>query len=193
VLLRIKTFRNVRSRVYRPDGDVAMAGWVKKLEQHLVVIRLNAYTSLQVGERLNGECSGDGVSARFEGVVASQAGQDVTVYFTNALTYEPSDTTIRIKAEGVDGKLTEGVNTVDLLVMDISPGGLGGIVERPIGMGVLMDMCILKDAEQIRAKVKVMNCRINQDGCYRAGFTIVQIGRLDEARWTRLIDRMMAA
>lgn len=193
MLAKIRTYRNVRSRIFRSEANVWLAGWVRNLAQDSATIRLNAFVGLRVGETLSGECYGDGALARFEGRLVSQMGQDVTIRFTTALCYEPSTETIRIRVEGVQGSLDDGTKKFDLMPTDVSPRSLGGYIDRLLVPSTELQATVDTSGGQISFKVRVQNCRASaEQGCFRAGFIIAEIGRLDEARWLKFIDERIA-
>lgn len=185
----ITTFRNVRARLHAVGEEQWLAGWVTHLSREEARIRLWNLVPFKVGSRVVCECYGQGTVARFVATVLAQAGPDLAFDLIGSISYSPSDETPRIYTTGLAGELTDGGETAAMTVLDVSPLSLGVLVDRAFAAGQELTMELPTEMGPISAKVCVANCRPDPDreGSFRIGVNVVEMPRLDRARWGRLI------
>lgn len=185
----ITTFRNVRARL-NPAGEKGwLTGWVMHLAREESRIRLWSFVSLPIGSRVACECYGQGTVARFTGTVLAQAGKDVAIDLVGSITYSPSDETPRIYTTGLAGELIGGDGPYAMTVLDVSPLSLGVLTDREFSAHDELSMELPTKMGPVAASVCVMNCRPDPDspGQFRLGLNIIDMPRLDRARWGRLV------
>ena len=185
----ITTFRNVRARLNRAENDRWLAGWVTHLAREEARIRLWNFVPMSGGERVQCECYGQGTVARFSGKVVAQAGQDLAIDLVGSISYAPSEETPRIYATGLVGALEGPDGSTPITVLDVSPLSLGGLVEGVFCPNSELALELPTEMGPITAAVSVANCRADAEspGFYRVGLHIVDMARLDRARWGRLV------
>ena len=191
----IKTFRNVRVLLRRGKTGEWIAGWVTHLARDEARIRLWNYLPLDPGESLAGECYGQGTVARFNGKMLAQAGPDLAIEIAGSISYAPSEETPRICAAGLVGKLETRDGTATMQVVDVSPLSLGAFVDAIYEPGAELTMELSTEMGPIAARVSVANCR-TEGGIadhYRVGLHILDMARLDRARWGRLVSERAEA
>ena len=185
----IRTFRNVRVRLNRVGEGTWLAGWVTHLARDEARIRLWDYVPLKTQERIAGECYGQGTVARFNGKVLAQAGQEIAIDLIGSISYAPSEETPRIYAEGLVGQLEAPEGSAAMQVLDVSPISLGVIADCSFGSGDELTRDLPTEMGPISARVTVANCRADTENPehFRMGLHIVDMARLDRARWGRLV------
>ena len=193
----IKTFRNVRARLYRATVGTWYSGWVVHLSDQEARIRLHSNLDLDLPpfETFIGECYGDGMLVRFAGRVKARSGQDVLIGDMGSMAFEPSVATVRFLAENVTGTLRNASQESSFAVSDISPESLGGVSKAAFTPGTQLKMSLLTPVGSYSAQVGVANCQSErgEEGRYRIGLQIVQAARLDTAVWQRLLEERAAA
>lgn len=192
---RVITFRNTRARfMCDPDG-IWLAGWTTHLGHDEVRVQLKAFTPVREGASVHGECYGDGARVRFSGSVVVQQGQDVVIRTTGSLVFDKHHESIRISVEGVTGRIETDAGPLELLVVDVSPESLGGLVAMPLPMGKPLDLVIGAGPTDLRCRAEVVNFRADaiERGIYRVGLRVSGFSRLDAPRWTRFIEERAAA
>lgn len=185
----ITTFRNVRARLNRTASDTWLSGWVTHLAREEARLRLWGFVPLTTHERIVCECYGQGTVAKFNGVVIGQVGQDVAIDLIGSIFYTPSNETPRIYAPGLEGTLTAETVRSRMMLMDLSAKSLGVLADAEFRVGQQMSMELPNPGGPIMAKVSVANCRADVDDAthFRVGLHIVDMSRLDLARWSRLV------
>ncbi len=191
---RVKTFRNARCRFLIVKEGRWHAGWTQHLAQGEARVRLKTFVGLATGEEVVGECYGDGAVVRFSGRVAAQMGQEVSIGIVGSLGFETCHESIRIEVVGIEGTLHIEGGEQPMIVADVSPASLGGFTGVPLRVGTVHDLTLRRANETIQCRVGVANCQADptEAGACRVGFRIVELSRLDGARWSRLIDEMAA-
>ena len=191
----ITTFRNVRTRLTRSPSGPWLSGWMKNLTDKSARLRLNSLDVLHVGERLCGECYGNGALVCYEGIVLGQIGLEVALALDCALNYVPCTETVRIEVQGFEALVFDERQELGLIVMDASPRSLGGTADGVLAVGSLATMVATTQEGEIEAGVGVVNCRavVGEAGRFRVGLKILGMRRLDAARWMRLVDEWSRA
>jgi hypothetical protein len=185
----IRTFRNVRIRIHRRASDKWLAGWVTHLARDEARVRLWSHVPFEENELVNGECYGQGTVARFTGRVFAQSNLDVAINLHGSISYAPSEETPRICATGLAGKLAGLEKTVNVQVLDVSPDSLGILADGAFDAGDELTLALPTEMGPVGARVSVANCREDPD-CpehFRMGLHLVELARLDRARWGRLV------
>ncbi len=185
----IKTFRNVRVRIHRLNSDSWVAGWVSHLARDEARIRLWSPIAFEENEPVSGECYGQGTVARFVGRIFAQASHEAAIALSGSISYAPSEETPRIWATGLSGQIASRTREATMRVLDVSPLSLGILSSAEFTSEEDLTMNLPSEMGPITAKVSVANCR--EDGesppRYRIGLHIVEMARLDTARWGRLV------
>lgn len=185
----IRTFTNVRARLFRVQDGKWLSGWVMNLAREEARIKLSGPIALTAGEQLVGECYGLGTVARFQGTLVGQAGLEIAIHVIGSVTFGPSEETPRIQTSGLHGVLHSGVGTSPLEVLDVSPESMGVVVSQPFEPGAELMITLPTEMGPIEGQVSVANCRDDheREGHFRMGLHIVQLDRLARARWSRLV------
>lgn len=191
----ITTFRNVRSRLKRLNGNTWLAGWVTHLAREESRIRLWNNVPMVLGERVSCECYGQGIVARFQGKVLAQASENLAITVLGSISYAPSEETPRIYASGLVGQLEGPNGAANMNVLDLSPQSLGATVDVEFNIGTVLTMHLSTEMGPIEACVSVANSRPDPalHGHFRVGMHILDIQRLDRARWGRLVSERAEA
>ncbi len=178
----------MRIRLQRGSSGEWLAGWVTHLSRDEARVHLWNFLVMKADEPVVGECYGQGTVARFNGRIIAQAGQDLAIAVHGSISYAPSEETPRIQASGLMGTLRSRMGDAMMQVLDVSPLSLGTMVDMPLDPGDQLAMSLSTEMGPIDAKVTVANCR--PDGTsegFRVGLHIVDMARLDRARWGRLV------
>ena len=185
----INTFRNVRARLTRQGHAAPLSGWVTHLVREEARMRLWNYVPLVGGERVRCECFSQGTVARFNGAVIAQAREEIAIRVVGTIAYGPSEETPRIFASGLEGELKGPHGNGTMVVLDVSPVSLGVMVDAEFSPTDELHMEMGTAMGPLSAKVSIANVRPDptSPGCFRMGLHIVDMGRLDRARWGRLI------
>ena len=189
---RIRTFRNARCRVLHARAGSWHGGWTRHLAQDEARVRFRDPIALAAGDEVVAQCYGDGTVATFAGRVLEVAGSEAAIRIVGSVGFATSREAIRIAASGIHGTLTAEDGEFDLLVEDVSPEGVGGLTATVPAVGAVLGLTVRMGAEAVALRVAVMNRRLSPEhegGC-RLGLRIVELARLDAARWNRLIEAM---
>ena len=152
-------------------------------------MRLWTYLPLEQGECLRCECFGQGTVASFRGSVIGQSAQEVALGILGTIAYAPSSETPRILATGLAGEIKGPASTGTMYVLDVSPTSLGCVVDTEFSPKDELQMSLASEMGSIDARVAIANVRPDPSspGCFRLGLNIVDMSRLDRARWGRLV------
>lgn len=185
----INTFRNVRARLNRRGDDNVLTGWVTHLAREEARVRLWNFVPFDAGERVSCECFGQGTVARFVGQVIAQADRDLAINLVGSISYAPSGEPPRIYVAGLRGKLDGPEGGATMEVLDLSPVGLGVLVDLDFAVTNELRMEMPTEMGPVTARVSIANKRPDaaRPGSFRMGLQIVDMSRLDYARWGRLV------
>ena len=191
----ITTFRNVRARLSRAQDAHPQTGWIVHLNRGEARVRLWSVVPFSSQERVTCECFGQGTVARFTGAVVAQAGADLAIDILGSILYGPSTETPRLYALGLEGELEGADGRRAMRVLDVSPQSLGVSVDDAYSAATRLEMRLATEMGSVAATVEVVNCREDAEspGHFRMGINIVEMPRLDRARWGRLVQERAEA
>ncbi len=187
-------FLNTRARLQRLSDARFFSGWVSgSLGNHLS-LRLAPGGDLALKDRIFVSLAAADFGATFHAEVTGLAGCEATLLIEGTPKYGPATEDVRYSTEAMSGTLLTGARKVDLEIGDISSKGLGGHVGSELARGTSVRFAIDGLYGQVAGAAEVRYCRADhtQPGRFRIGLLITEVGRIDQARWTRMLGSQAA-
>ena len=101
----------------------------------------------------------------------------------------------RIKVEGIGATLTSSNGAIDVEVSDISIEGCGLLSSVQVEKSSLVELLVDSPAGPIDCRGEVRYCKNDSEmpGLYRIGLLLQPLGRLEQARWNKMIEYSLEA
>lgn len=184
-----RTFRNTRARFQRLRDAKLFSGWIRNFNGPTVVLTLARAAELQPGDEFMFQVFGHGTMAMFRAELSLQAGDQLTFQVIGPTQYRRSKEDMRLLADGITGVLTCDGFDIDVIFVDLSVKGAGVICGQQLTKGSAIELRIdssqgpiLCTGEVVYSKRMSLN-----DFQFRVGLSVTPRGRIDLARWQRLL------
>ncbi len=188
------SFLNTRARLQRLSDAKFFSGWVGGFMGSHLSIKFQSSTELALGDRVFVTICSAQCSATFQALAVARSPLETTLLLESAPKYGPVTEDVRYACEAMGGALTVGVRRYPFEIGDISEKGLGGYVDTEIPSGTTMGFEIEGLYGKVAGAAEVRYCRTDpqKEGRFRIGLLIVEVGRIDQARWGRMLGAQAA-
>lgn len=183
-------FHNVRCRMQRLGDMKFFSGWVTSFHEREVLIRLGDDAAvLEPGTTFHFTVNGPDCSAGFTATLFGIHGDEHVFHIAGAVHFGAPTEEVRYCVEGVVGVLQFDGMDVEFVVGDVSRSGIGGYSYTQVERGTKCDFVIDSSFGQIRGSGEVRYCRPDPKDLtrYRIGLQVIDIGRIESARWHKMI------
>ena len=182
-------FLNTRTRLQRLSDARFFSGWVAGFADGHLNVTLPAGCELAAGDRVFVTLNSVHCSATFQATLLPGGDSTRALGLEGVPRFAPPIEDPRYATESMPGTLTLGHRRIEMEIADVSEKGLGGTidVEVPRGSSVRFEI------EGIYGKVggcaEVRYCRADptRPGRFRTGLLLIEIGRIDQARWVKML------
>ena len=182
-------FHNVRCRMQRLGDMKFFSGWVTSFHEREVLLRLVEETTLEPGTSFHFTVNGPDCSAGFTATLFGVHGDEHVFHIAGPVHFGAPTEEVRYCVEGVVGILQMDGMDVEFVVGDVSRSGIGGYSYTQVERGTKCDFSIDSSFGQIRGSGEVRYCRPDPKDItrYRIGLQVKEIGRIESARWHKMI------
>lgn len=189
---------NNRARLQRLKDAKFFNGWVKELdlEQEQFAIQvLGAMQTCEPGELFITEIHGVDRTMIIKGKVTMASEGIVAFAFVAEPQNLPPREKARIKVEGVSATLSTNNGAIDVEIADISIEGCGILSPGQVEKGSVIELMIDSPAGPINCRGEVRYTKTDSEmpGLYRLGILLEPFGRLEQARWNKMIEYSLEA
>lgn len=189
---------NNRARLQRMKDAKFFNGWVKEFDFEQEQLAIQIYGSQAVfepGELFMVEIHGCDRTVIAKGKVSMASEGIVAFTFAGEPISMPPREKSRIKVEGVGATMSADCGTLDVEVSDISAEGCGILSSAQVEKGTTIDLMIDSPAGPIDCKGEVRYCKTEPElqGLFRIGLLLQPLGRLEQARWNKMIEYSLEA
>lgn len=121
--------------------------------------------------------------------VLESYGATFVLKVTGQIRFAASSEAVRIKVSNLPGSVLLGPKKIHAKAVDVSPGGLGMIVEEKIDVGTDVRVNLETNFGTLTGIFQVMYCveDFRNAGYYRSGFKIKEMDRIERPRWDRFM------
>jgi hypothetical protein len=184
----MKDFVNTRARLFRIDDEREFYAWVIPGPDAYLVMQCDLADELSIGQHFNVVLCSNKASTQFrtvfDGIVAG------ALYFTlpNLIRMDPPVEQARRRAGLAKARLKfDGMET-EAEIIDLAPKGLGLMTAESFENGQEIALEITSPFGDISVKGSVVYCRFdNETQQFRTGANFINLARIDEARWSKLL------
>ena len=187
-------FANTRTRLQRLKDARFFSGWVNDFDDHEVRIRLSSPGQCEPGDRFLVEIYGSDTVATFQAGVTMAFDNQAYLTVFGPVQYRRSTENARLSVSGIFGTVSFEGAEVEARVADISRSGVGLIVRKALTRKATVELKLCTPAGEVTGGGEVRYCRPDPsgNGSFRAGVRLMEMGRLEKARWVRLFEREAA-
>jgi hypothetical protein len=190
-----KGFINTRARFQRMTDAKFFAGWVKDFSMSSIHVSLAYDANLEPGQQFMFEVHGHSVAAVFPAELSVVSGDDLVFSIPQPLRLVTPNEEARVYVRDVTGILKGETMEVDVLVVDVSKKGAGVLAPMPLAAGerITLELDTLQGPVICCGEVRYCRPDSREWGQFRAGILLDDMGRIERARWARLVGFNPAA
>lgn len=190
-----KAFINTRARFQRLADAKFFAGWVKDFSTTSIHLTLSYDAELAPGEQFMFEVHGHSIAAVFPAELAVVSGDDLVFTIPQPLRLVSANEEARVFVREVSGILKGETMEVDVLVVDVSRSGAGLLAPLQLSAGerVTLELDTAQGTVVCCGEVRYCRPDSREWGQFRAGILLDDMGRIERARWARLVGFNPAA
>lgn len=184
------TFIGTRARLQRISDARFFSGWVKDFGPTEVRVRAAADFDLQSGDQFMIQLAGKGATAIFRGQLGFTSGRMLNFRITTPVRVVASTEAMRIAVDGMRGTISDDEDTVEVTVVDVSDSGAGIVCKAQPERGSTVRFEFNAPAGEVSGEAEVRYCRPDPEteGQFRVGLMIKLASRLDQAKWSRMLE-----
>ena len=184
-----ESFVNVRVRLQRLADAKFFAGWVRTLSDTEIVVDFAGAEDFEIGSKFFVTINGVQTAAVVQATLENQSPGFVTLRYDGVLRYLAPSEAARRQVTGLTGVIGLDGTEIEMQVTDVSSMGFGAVIEGSLTRGTIVDIEVDTQFGNISGKAEVRYCRQDtQDSMkHRIGVLLTQLGRIETARWSRLI------
>jgi hypothetical protein len=187
-------FANVRVRLQRLKDARFFSGWVSDFDERDLRIRLSSSGQSEVGDRFLVEIFGAETVAICQASVTMAFDTQANLTVLGPVQYRHSTESSRLAVTSMFGTVTTQDDEIEARIADISRTGVGLILRKSLTRKTSVKLKLCTPAGEILADGEVRYSRpdTSGNGSFRAGIRLMEMGRLEKARWIRLFEREAA-
>ncbi|MCB8932046.1 MAG: PilZ domain-containing protein [Fimbriimonadaceae bacterium] len=184
-------FINTRVRLQRLADAKFFSGWVKDFTRTDLVVKLGGPTQVKLGETFMVQVHGHSSTALFRAVLRAVGPKELTFVIPEPVRFLTASEQVRVTVEDVTATITGGGKALEATVVDLSVGGAGLVAAREIKKGEHVRVIFTTPLGNVECDAEVRYCKMEsiEDGTYRIGVQLEELGRIERARWNRLVEQ----
>lgn len=189
---------NNRARLQRMRDAKFFNGWVKEFDpqnDQISIQVVGSQATFEPGEAFMLEIHGTDRTVVAKAKV-SLASEGIVTFLTlgEPMSMPPRERA-RIKVDGVSASLGANGGSIDVELSDISQEGCGVLSSVQVEKGSVISLSIDSPAGPIDCQGEVRYCKTDpeMEGFYRLGVLLQPLGRLEQARWNKMIEYSLEA
>lgn len=184
-------FINTRVRLQRLSDAKFFSGWVKDFTRSDLTVKLGTPTQVKAGETFMVQVHGHSSTALFRAVLRSVGSRELMFVIPEPVRFLTPSEQVRISVQGVTATITGEGKAVDATVVDLSVGGAGLVAACEIKKGEHVRVLFITPLGNVDCDAEVRYCKPEsiEEGTYRIGVQLEDLGRIERARWNRLVEQ----
>jgi hypothetical protein len=181
----------MRTRLQRLSDAKFFSGWVTDLDDTELRVRLNVSGECEPGDQFLVEIFGNEVNASFKAGLSVSFDNQAYLTILSPIQHRAATESARLSVSDMFGNVTTDETEVDVRVVDISRQGMGIIVRIPLTKGSQIRYKVISPVGELHGQAQVRYCRLDPtgNGLYRVGLRILDLTRVEQAKWHRLVER----
>lgn len=187
---RKESFVNVRVRLQRLVDAKFFAGWVRTLSDTEIVIDFGNGETFEPGTKFFVTINGVQTAAVVQAILENQSPGFITLRYDGTLRYLNPTEAARRLVTGLTGVIKLDEAEIEMQITDVASKGFGAVIDGSLTRGMIVDIEVDTQFGNVAGKAEVRYCRQDQKDSlkHRIGFQLVQLGRIETARWGRLTE-----
>lgn len=184
-------FINTRVRLQRLSDAKFFSGWVKDFTRTDLVVKLGGPAQVKPGETFMVQVHGHSSTALFRALLKGISPNELAFAIPEPVRFLTASEQVRVSVEGVTATLTSAGRALETTVVDLSVGGAGLVSTREIKRGEHVRVLFETPLGNVECDAEVRYCKAEsiEDGTYRIGVRLEELGRIERARWNRLVEQ----
>lgn len=189
-----KGFINTRARFQRISDAKFFAGWVRDFNASSIIVALSTDAGLHPGDKFIFEVHGQRAGATFPAELMVISGEEYLFSIPQQLRLTTPREEARVFVKDIAGILQGDLVEVDVVVLDVSQRGAGVLAPTPLTVGDKVTLTVETAQGSVNCTGEVRYCRADKAwGQYRAGLLLDEMGRVERAKWAKLVGGSAAA
>ncbi len=199
-LVTSSDFVGTRARFQRLRDSKIFNGWIVTFFGNRLEVSTGADATLKPGDEFRFEGFGDHISVVFNTKLETiTPGTDQTLgksvlllSVASPMRYADSPESVRYRIQELKAQVEHGGKTVKGSAIDASPTGVGLSCDTEIPLKCEVKVTVVTPLGAITAKAECRHCDADPDrpGKFRAGFSFLELGRVDKPKWDRFVREL---
>jgi len=187
---RRESFVNVRVRLQRLSDAKFFAGWVRTLSDTEIVVDFAGSDWFETGSKFFVTINGIQTAAAVQATLETQSPGFMTLKYDGSLRYLNPTEAARRQVTGLTGVIRMDDIEIEMQISDISTKGFGAVIDGSLPRGTIVEIDVDTQFGNVTGKAEVRYCRQDAKDSmkHRMGLQLVQLGRIETARWSRLTE-----
>lgn len=184
-------FINTRARLQRLSDAKFFAGWVKEFSRTDLVVRCAEPVIVAPADVFMVQVHGHTSTALFRAVLSHQFEAELFFTIPEPVRFLTAHEAVRVSVNGLTALVTSNGRAVEAQVVDLSVKGAGLITTCEFTKGDKVTIAFSTPLGPVECTGVVRYAKPDpaEDDKYRLGLELDELGRIERARWQRLIEQ----
>ncbi len=184
-------FLHTRVRLQRLSDAKFFAGWVKDFSRADLVVRTAEPLPVTPNDVFMVQVHGHTSTALFRAVLQHRFEHDLHLAIPEPVRFLTANEPVRISVQGLTATITANGEAVEAKVVDLSARGAGLVTTSEFTRGdkVAVSFSTPLGIVECTGVVRYTKPEPAEDGYFRVGLELDDLGRIEHARWNRLIEQ----
>ncbi len=182
-------FIGAGARITRHGDGGLLAGWVLQMEESDIVIQSDAISDLSPDDTVSIEVFGFEHHLLYEARMKERYDTHFSFEILNEQPIKAAREDHRIVVQGMEITIpVDGEDTIVGFVVDVSANGLMFSSPEFFPQGSRVELTVRTEFGPVKTDAEIRYCKPMEDGNYRVGVLIYEMGRIERGRWKRIVD-----
>ena len=184
-------FINTRARLQRLNDAKFFAGWVKEFSRTDLVVRCAEPVTVAPTDVFMVQVHGHTSTALFKAVLSHQFEVELFLTIPEPVRFLTAHEAVRVSVDGLTALLTSKGRAVEAEVVDLSVKGAGLLTTCEFTKGEKVTIAFSTPLGPVECTGVIRYAKPDpaEDDKYRIGLELDDLGRIERARWQRLIEQ----
>jgi len=186
----LKQFVGTRAEITPVSSGETIYGWVKSARQDQILVELSGPLELSTDDNFTIGLSAHNASALFNSAYLGLSGELFVFESPKIVRLGPARMVVRKESSIRTVKLSTGETKITAIVLDIARNGFAVQADISFEQHQKVNAIFLTpDGAKLEVFAETVYCRFHQETQqFRVGFQHQELGRVDHARWQKLLS-----
>lgn len=157
----------------------------------VLTVRMSSASLVVIGDTFMVQVHGHTSTALFKAVLTSATDEDLFFSIPEPVRFLTAHEQVRVSVVDVSALVTTASKAFEATVMDLSAHGAGLLATRELRKGEMVTVSFTTPLGVVECGAEVRYCKPDsiEDGSYRLGLQLDEMGRIERARWNRIVEQ----